>query len=252
MILRGHYVGLPIADLENARSQLFTALELARKGQRFNEVDMGGKMGKKTLMTYVEIVHELKEVEHALKKALPDVYGRPVRRLIPNFNPSLVSMYCQPVGGKIKYLAEELFVDTGAVASDPKEGAIIAQRIDDPDMTMVGDQRIRYQATNSKGDIVEGVRNITIVGRIMVVDVRKIYDNVMDGEYFYERGISTINLTNGYFVDREQTAQFVKEDGRWAIYDYSGVRQDIQKNESQTPLSRESEWGHIKVFNNDI
>ena len=86
MIIRGHYVGLPVVELLEIRKQLLTSLAEARKGSRFAEVDMGGKSGKKSLLSYQEIVHELREVLHALKKAEPDVYGSTVKRLIPNFN----------------------------------------------------------------------------------------------------------------------------------------------------------------------
>jgi len=86
MIIRGHYVGLPVAELLEIRKELLLSLSEARKGSRFAEVDMGGKSGKKSLLSYQEIVHELKEVLFALKKAEPDVYGSPVKKLIPNFN----------------------------------------------------------------------------------------------------------------------------------------------------------------------
>ena len=43
-------------------------------------------MGKKSLLSYSEIVHELQEVLHALKKIQPDIYGKAVKRLVPNFN----------------------------------------------------------------------------------------------------------------------------------------------------------------------
>lgn len=89
MIMRGHYVGLTITELEKIRSQLMSSLESFRQGKTFSEVDMGGKMGKKQLLSYPEIVQELKEVQFALKKALPEVYGRSVKRLIPNFNKTL-------------------------------------------------------------------------------------------------------------------------------------------------------------------
>lgn len=86
MVIRGHYVGLPVQDLETARTQLLEALQSARKGNRFSEVDMGGRMGKKSLLSYNEIVHELQEVLYALKKLQPDIYGKAIKRLVPNFN----------------------------------------------------------------------------------------------------------------------------------------------------------------------
>ena len=86
MVIRGHYVGLSLTQLESIRTQLLSALESMRQGKTFSEVDMGGKMGKKQLLSYSEVVHDLKEVEYALKKELPEVYGKPVKRLIPNFN----------------------------------------------------------------------------------------------------------------------------------------------------------------------
>jgi hypothetical protein len=86
MVIRGHYVGLPVEDLETARTQLLEALQSARQGNRFSEVDMGGRMGKKSLLTYNEIVHELQEVLYALKKLQPDIYGKAIKRLVPNFN----------------------------------------------------------------------------------------------------------------------------------------------------------------------
>ena len=89
MVIRGHYVGLPISDLENIRTQLLKGLEDLREGKTFSEVDMGGKMGKKMLLTYGEVVHDLREVQYALKVELPEVYGKAVKRLVPNFNKAL-------------------------------------------------------------------------------------------------------------------------------------------------------------------
>lgn len=86
MVIKGIYLGLPVPELEKIRTQLFEALNSAREGSRFSEVDMGGKMGKKALLSYNEIVHELQEVLYALKKAQPDIYGKPIKRLVPNFN----------------------------------------------------------------------------------------------------------------------------------------------------------------------
>ena len=253
MIIRGHYVGLPLADLENARTQLFSALELARKGARFSEVDMGGKMGKKDLMSYSEIVHELKEVDYALKKALPDVYGKSVRRLIPNFNKALARMTCVPNVGREYWLPEETFVDDGATARDPVEGLLSATRIDNPDMTVPGEQNIRYEAFNSKGERVIGVRKITIVDSIYVLDLAPIFGNIVnDDTFYYQRGISTINRSVGYWADKDYQTQIVKENNKWAIYEYSGLKHDEQKNIATQPLSMFSEWNIIKVKNNDI
>lgn len=253
MVIKGHYLGLPLADLEKARTQLFEALESARKGNRFSEVDMGGKMGKKALLSYNEIVHELKEVEYALKKAFPDIYGKPIKRLIPNFNPALARLVCRPNDGKTHYMPEEMFVDTGATAYDPVEGTLVAERLDEPNMTIVGNQDIRYQAYNSKGQIVVGIRKITIVDTVTVTGLQDIFGGIVnDDTYYYKRGISSINFTEGYWEDKDYQTQIVKENNRWAIKDYSGMTHDIQKNEAMTPLSSSSNWSTIIVENDVI
>ena len=91
MFIKGIYLGLPVAELERIRTQILEALNSAREGSRFSEVDMGGKMGKKALFSYGELVHELQEVMYALKKAQPDIYGKPIKRLVPNFNKHIAS-----------------------------------------------------------------------------------------------------------------------------------------------------------------
>jgi hypothetical protein len=96
MFIKGIYVGLPVSELERIRTQLFEALNSAREGSRFSEVDMGGKMGKKALLSYNEIVHELQEVLLALKKAQPDIYGKPIKRLVPNFNKHIGTRVLEP------------------------------------------------------------------------------------------------------------------------------------------------------------
>jgi hypothetical protein len=253
MVIKGHYLGLPLADLESARTQLFAALESARKGNRFSEVDMGGKMGKKALLSYNEIVHELKEVEYALKKALPDVYGKPIKRLVPNFNPALARMTCVPNSGKVYYLPEEQFYDDGATARDPVEGLLVATRIDTPDMTITGEHKIRYEAFNSQGQRVEGIRKITVVDSIYVLDLEPIHGGVVnDDTLFWNRGISTINRSVGYYADKDYQVQIIKENNRWSLYDYSGVKHDEQKSASALPLTMHSDWGIIKVRNDDI
>jgi len=248
MVIKGHYIGLPTADLQRIRDQLFEALEQARKGSRFAEVDMGGKMGKKALLSYQEIVQELKEVEVALKKALPDVYGKSVKRLIPNYNPAMARIVIKIKLGKQIYYPEEQFVDTGAFAYDPVEGTLEVTRLDDPIMTHVGEHKIRYEAYNSNGSRVEAIRKIKILDSVEVFDLAPIFGNsVNDDIFYYNRGVSSINLTNGYWADRDYQNQIIKENGRWAIYDYSGVKHDIQKNSSTIPLSVDSEWEKIIV-----
>lgn len=248
MVIKGHYVGLPLTDLEKARSQLFEALEGARKGNRFSEVDMGGKMGKKALLTYNEIVHELKEVEYALKKALPDVYGRPLKRIVPNYNPALARIVLKIKLGKDVYYPEEAFEDAGAFAYDPVEGTLEVTRITEPIMNLVGVQYVQYETYNSKGQKAMAERKITILDQVTILDLAPIFGNsVNDDTFYYNRGISTINLTNGYWEDKDYQNQIVKENGRWAIYDYSGLRHDIQKTPSVTPLSSSSEWEKVIV-----
>lgn len=253
MVIKGHYLGLPVADLEKARTQLFEALESARKGNRFSEVDMGGKMGKKALLSYNEIVHELKEVEYALKKQFPEIYGKPIKRLIPNFNSSLARLVCKPNDGRTHYLPEEMFVDTGAKAYDPVEGSLPTERIDEPNMYLVGSQDIRYQAYNSSGRKVIGVRKITIVESITVIGLSEIFGNIVnDDTYFYKRGISTINFTEGYWEDKDYQTQIVKSNGLWEIRDYSGMLHDKQSHSAITPLTKHASWSNIIVENDLI
>jgi len=253
MVIKGHYLGLPLADLEKARTQLFEALESARKGNRFSEVDMGGKMGKKELLTYNQIVHELKEVEYALKKALPEVYGKPIKRLVPNFNPALARMSCVPNDGKSHYMPEELFVDTGARAYDPREGDLSVERLDEPNMTLVGSQEIRYQAYNSSGRSIIGIRKITIVDTVVVTGLAEVFGQIVnDDTYLYKRGMSTINFTEGYWEDKDYQTQIVKENSRWVLKDYSGMTYDQQKNIAPTPLTRSANWSNIIVQNDVI
>lgn len=248
MVIKGHYVGLPQADLENARTQLFESLEACRKGSRFSEVDMGGKMGKKALMSYAEIVHELKEVEYALKKLLPEIYGKPLKRIVPNYNPALARLVLKIKEGKDSYYPEEEFIDAGAYAYDPVEGDLQVTRITQPIMNMVGDQYIEYEAFNSKGHRVNAFRKINIIDSVSIIDLAPIFGNsVNDDVFYYNRGISTINLTNGFWADKDYQNQIIKESGRWAIYDYSGLRHDIQKEESVTPLTTEAEWEKVIV-----
>jgi hypothetical protein len=248
MVIRGHYVGLPVSDLNSIRDQLLQSLEKARLGSRFEEVDMGGKMGKKALLSYNEIVHELKEVEHALKKAMPEVYGRSIKRLVPNHNPALVRMVIKLKDGKETYYPEEEFIDTGAIAYDPVEGDLTVTRISDPIMNHVGVQYVDYEAYNSKGVRIKASRKIEILGSVEVFDLAPIFGNsVNDDIFYYNRGVSTINLTNGYWADKDYQNQIVKENNRWSIYDYSGVVHDSQKSNSTTPLTSETEWGKIIV-----
>ncbi len=111
MVIRGHYVGLPLSQLESIRTQLLSALDSMRQGKTFSEVDMGGKMGKKQLLSYSEVVHDLKEVQHALKVELPEVYGKSIKRLIPNFNTPTIP----PINGFFVTGASKL---TGGIVSD--------------------------------------------------------------------------------------------------------------------------------------
>ena len=83
-------MGLPILELEEARTGLLNALKLAREGKRFEEVDMGGKMGKKSLLTYGELVQEMREVNYALRKADPELYGAITKRIVPNFRTTTI------------------------------------------------------------------------------------------------------------------------------------------------------------------
>ena len=116
MIIRGHYVGLEFSELERIKSELHQALKSMREGKTFSEVDMGGKMGKKQLLSYNEVVHELKEIEFALKKALPEVYGKPIKRLIPNFNKTLEAKPRIGIGAVVRVEGASLL--TGGVLSD--------------------------------------------------------------------------------------------------------------------------------------
>jgi len=248
MVIKGHYVGLPLADLQNIRDQLFVALEQARKGSRFSEVDMGGKMGKKALLSYQEIVHELKEVEWALKKIMPELYGRQVKRIVPNYNPALARMTLRFKDGKSVYYPEEQYEEVGTEAFDPVEGTLEVTRISEPIMNYVGYQDVEYEAYNSKGVRIKASRRIEILGSVEVFDLAPIFGNsVNDDIFYYNRGVSTINLTNGFWADKDYQNQIIKENGRWAIYDYSGVRHDIQIENAVTPVSTDATWEKIIV-----
>lgn len=114
--VRGIYVGLPKAQLEAIRTQLFAVLEQAREGKRFDQVDMGGKMGRKSLLSYDQIVQELKEVEFALKKLDPELYGPVIKRLIPNFNPILGDIASQDKS--VNFLVTGIDAASGGLIKD--------------------------------------------------------------------------------------------------------------------------------------
>lgn len=251
MNVYGHYVGLPLTELERIKTEVLSALEKARKGTQFVEVDMGGNKGRKLLLEYHELVHELKEINYALKKELPDVYGSANKRIIPNFNRTLIRMVCRPNDGRTHYLPETSFEDTGATAYDPVEGTLVATRITTPDMTKVGEQKVTYEATNSKGKKVYGIRTIHITGTLYVRDLAQIYGNSVNDDYFeYARKYSTITNTFGYYYDKDYQTQIARDDdGRWHIYDYSGLIHDSQNTVGTTPISLHGEWSIVKVEN---
>lgn len=254
MNVLGHYVGLELSELERIKTEVLQALEKARKGTQFVEVDMGGNKGKKLLLEYPQLVHELKEVNYALKKALPDVYGKATKRIVPNFNKVLIQMTCKPNDGLTHYLVESNYVEAGATAYDPVEGTLVAERITTPDMKKLGEQKIIYQATNSKGEKVQGIRIINITGTLYVRNLAHIYGNIVNDDHFeYKDQISTITLTRGYFYDKDYQNQIAKdEQGKWHIYDYSGMIHDSQSTLGTSPLSLHGEWSTVHVSNEYI
>lgn len=144
LTVKGIYIGLPKAQLESIRTQLFAVLEQAREGKRFDQVDMGGKMGRKSLLTYDQIVMELKEVEYALRKLDPEVYGAIVKRLIPNFNPIL-----------------------GEIASTPNTGSFLVTGIENISGGLISDGVFKYDDGVSpyrlhKGFYINGKESATL------------------------------------------------------------------------------------------
>jgi hypothetical protein len=252
MNILGHYVGLPLEDLEKIKQDVLSALQKARTGVQFVEVDMGGNKGKKQLYNYEELTHELREINFALKKADPDAYGKAVKRIIPNYNKYLVRMSLKPNAGIVNYLPEQEYVEAGAVAFDPVEGTLVANRVTTPDMTQIGEQKIHYEAYNNKGDRVMGYRVINIVDKLTVTGLAPIYGySVNDDTFYYKYEWSTITKTRGYYYDKDYQTQIAKGcgcGGKWHIFDYSGVVHDSQK-EKGLPLSIYSEWGVVKVKN---
>lgn len=145
--MRGHYIGLSVTELEKIRTQLMSSLESFRQGKTFSEVDMGGKMGKKHLLSYGEVVQELKEVQYALKKALPEIYGKSVKRLIPNFNTTLRSRGVKPLSviGIQKH--------TGGLIHDG-----LFKYVDE--MSMVTYQRGYYLSSDGQGQISKDAQGV--------------------------------------------------------------------------------------------
>lgn len=251
MNVYGHYLNLSASELEKIKTEILTALEKARKGVQFVEVDMGGNKGKKQLLTYAELIHELKEVNYALRKVLPEVYGKATKRIIPNFNKALIRMKLVPNHGIEHYIAEQTYVEAGAIGYDPVEGELETERMTTPDMTAIGVQHIAYQAFNSKGERVVGIRKIYVHGELYVDGLAEIYGFVVNDDTFnYARRWSSITNTMGYFYDADYQNQIAKdEQGKWHIYDYSGLKHDSQSTLGTTPLSIHGSWTTVKVTN---
>jgi hypothetical protein len=254
MNVHGIYKGLSALELEKIKTQILQGLEKTRTGTQFVEVDMGGNLGKKLLLSYNELVHELREVNIALKQVLPEIYGKAIKRIIPNFNKALVKMSCRINVGIVNYMPEDEYIEAGATAYDPVEGNIPAQRITTPDMTKIGKQELVYEAQNTTGQKVTAVRSINIVSTIHAEGLSQIYGHVVNDDSFsYNRHYSTITNTKGYWFDADYQTQIAKDlNGKWKVYDYSGLIHDTQQTINTSPLSVHGEWGIIKVTNEYI
>jgi hypothetical protein len=251
MVIRGHYVGLPLSDLENIRTQLLNGLQALREGKTFSEVDMGGKMGKKMLLTYSEVVHDLKEVQYALKLELPDVYGKAVKRLVPNFNKAL--QYSQVIlnGDSTEtYLPEEEFIDAGARAFHPKEGSLEVSLVEPPIMTKVGTQKIFYRAFDSNNTKIEAVRYIVILPAVTIIGAEKLTGGIVkDGVYSYLDEISVKTFVRGYYAHEDTLSTLAKnKDGVWNLYGGAGASFDSMDGSYKSPISKASQsWSEIEV-----
>ena len=80
--MRGIYIGLGIAELENMRQEILAELKARRTGDQAVSVGMGGKSFGFSRMTQEELFSELEEVNYALKYADPDTYGRSISRTV--------------------------------------------------------------------------------------------------------------------------------------------------------------------------
>lgn len=251
MVIKGHYIGLEVSELERIKTQLLGALESVRGGKTFSEVDMGGKMGKKMLLSYPEIVQELKEINYALKNAMPDVYGKSVKRLVPNFNKSLQRFYILIKDGKDRYLPLEEFEDGGAEAYDPKEGQVPVTVETLPIMNQVGMQDVVYSAINSVGRKIQSVRKVEIKPSIFIEGAEVLTGGVVkDGEYSFVKERSAITYQEGYFMHSDTLSQIARNDQSiWGLYGGAGARYDVMDASYVTPITTNiQKWNNIVII----
>lgn len=84
--ITGIYYGLTEPVLLKMRTDALAQLDLARQGKRFASVSGGGKAFAKQNMTMAELTLDLLEINAALRRANPAIYGRRVRSILPDFS----------------------------------------------------------------------------------------------------------------------------------------------------------------------